>query len=55
MPGLLQRIQARREKRKARRRARLADNYPHGTEKVAADAQQRRYKAEGPPYSGGAL
>jgi hypothetical protein len=55
MPRLLQRIQARREKRKARRLARLADNYPHGTEKVAADAQQRRYKAEGPPYSGGAL
>jgi hypothetical protein len=54
MPRLLQRFRARRAKRKARRRTRLADNHVRDVHRLAADAQQRRYKTEGPPYSGGA-
>jgi hypothetical protein len=55
MPGLLQRVRARREKRRARRRARLAEDYVGDAEKLAAEAQQRRVLAESasPPYAGG--
>jgi hypothetical protein len=53
MPRLLQRIQARREKRKARRVARLADDYVRDADKIAAEARYRRVKADSPPYGGG--
>lgn len=53
MPGLLQRIQARRQKRKARHGGRLDDNYVPDAHKLRAEVQQRRLTDTSPPLGGG--